>query len=85
MPLQVILAFVFAVAMADHPPPAPAPAPAGYGYAPPKKVVKILKDDRQQGHYGGYSVDMQAENGIVLMVSGTVGSEGAIVQSGHYS
>lgn len=90
--VQVILAAVVALAVAapSHlPEAAPAPAPAGYGYQAPTeatKVVQILKDDRSTASDGTYSVDVQAENGIVLSQSGSPsGPEGAIVASGQYS
>lgn len=63
-----------------------APAPAGYGHSEPTKVVAILKDTRTQDPDGTYSVDVEAENGIVLSESGSPTSpEGSVVVSGQYS
>ncbi|KAK8388730.1 hypothetical protein O3P69_020615 [Scylla paramamosain] len=80
----VILAALLAVAVAT-PVPESHETPS-YGYAPPPVPVKILKDERTQGPDGKYTLDVEAENGIVLSESGSPdGPEGAIVTAGQYS
>lgn len=76
-----------AVAAPNHLP--AAPVPAGYGSQAPEdvhEIVETLKDERSQDSDGTYSLAVEAENGIVLSMSGSpAGPEGAVVASGQYS
>ncbi|XP_068206658.1 cuticle protein AMP1A-like isoform X2 [Palaemon carinicauda] len=93
--IVTIIALAAAAPQYDYnapPPPPPAPAPA-YG-APSTRVstfevappVAILRDDRTHDEFGRFSVDFEAENGIVFSQSGSPdGPEGAVVKAGQYS
>nr|XP_053639597.1 cuticle protein CP14.6-like [Cherax quadricarinatus] len=79
----VILALLLAVATAAPQYAAPQ-APARYGDS--SEEVPILRQDFVLGDYGGYKLDVETGNGIVVSQSGSPnGPEGALVKAGQYS
>ncbi|XP_068206655.1 cuticle protein AMP1A-like [Palaemon carinicauda] len=95
--MKIILIVALAtVAVADqlpsYDPPTPAPsygAPAASNRAAIEVVlppVAILRDDRTQDEFGSFSVDFEADNGIVFSQSGSPnGPEDSVVKSGVYA
>ncbi|XP_069947358.1 cuticle protein AMP1A-like [Cherax quadricarinatus] len=54
-------------------------------YGDSSEEVAILRHDFVQGDDGGYKLDVETANGIVVAQSGSPGEEGAVVKSGQYS
>ncbi|XP_045593610.1 cuticle protein CP14.6-like [Procambarus clarkii] len=79
---SVILAVVVAVAAAAPQYGAPQ-APTRYGGS--SEEVPIIRHDFVQGDYGGYKLDVETGNGIVVSEAGAPGASGAIASSGSYS
>jgi len=51
-----------------------------------RHVIGLIKDDRQvPDEFGHYNFEIESEDGIIRSESGSVGSSGAIVQTGSYS
>lgn len=51
---------------------------------PPNRPIEILRDERQNTGDGNFSYDFETENGIVVNVVGTVGSQGQSNMQGGY-
>ncbi|XP_066943602.1 cuticle protein AMP1A-like [Macrobrachium rosenbergii] len=88
----VIVVALVTVALADDAPPNPSPsygAPAPSGRAAVDAalpLVATLRDARTQDEFGSFSVDFEADNGIVFSQSGSPsGPEDSVVKSGVYS
>ncbi|XP_042218152.1 cuticle protein CP14.6-like [Homarus americanus] len=80
----VVLALLATVATAAPQYAAPAPAPSRYSSS--SKEVSIIKHDFVQGDYGGYQLDVETGNDIVISQSGSPdGPDGAVVKTGQYS